>query len=305
MTQTTAFPVPPEVIKYVRSVFRACDKRLGLRIERVPNVQESSLDHALIDELNTFASPAVVAPDWTVKIDTHFLGGRRHFYSWEVADIGVLVYLRIVGKLYATKVALLQSKRLNPAVGTVEPEERIDYEMGFGGLMPSKDPTLAVSKPKVFKFDEKSRYKSLKTKDQQAKVMSEFEDKEGIPVHYLFYNPWNVPSSMTTPLTGKPKLSGAGNAGMRVVPVADVRQLLIGKADSYSPSFKDIQGLVGTGRHLPGWRLDYFVADLVMACKQGTLLEQEDTDFMDSLFRRRSGPISAAFAITIDKSDAH
>lgn len=83
------------------------------------------------------------------------------------------------------------------------------------------------------------------------------------------------------------------------------RRLLIGKADSYSPSFKDVQGLVGTGKHLPGWRLDYFVADLVMACKQGALLEQEDTDFMNSRFRRRSGPISDSFAITIDKSDAH
>ena len=39
-------------------------------------------------------SPAVVAPDWSVRIDTHFLGGRRHFRSWEIADIGVLVYLR-------------------------------------------------------------------------------------------------------------------------------------------------------------------------------------------------------------------
>lgn len=72
----------PEVVKYVRKVFRSCDRELSLRIARVPNVHETSLDMAFIDELGKFASPALVAPNWTVRLDTHFLGGRRHFYSW-------------------------------------------------------------------------------------------------------------------------------------------------------------------------------------------------------------------------------
>lgn len=50
-----------------------------------------------------------------------------------------------------------------------------------------------------------------------------------------------------------------------------------------------------------------FVRSVFRACDKrlGLRTEQEDTDFMDSLFRRRSGPISAASAIAIDKSDAH
>ena len=118
-----AFPVPDEVVKYVRQVFRACDRELGLRIERVPGVHEPALDMALIDELAKFSSPVSVTPEWTVRIDTHFLGGRRHYYGWEIADIGLLVYVRMRGKLYATKVALLQSKRLKPSSGGAVDQE--------------------------------------------------------------------------------------------------------------------------------------------------------------------------------------
>lgn len=50
-----------------------------------------------------------------------------------------------------------------------------------------------------------------------------------------------------------------------------------------------------------------YVRSVFRACdkRRGLRIEQEDTDFMDSLFRRKSGPISAALAITINKSDAH
>jgi hypothetical protein len=86
------------------------------------------------------------------------------------------------------------------------------------------------------------------------------------------------------------------------VPAADIRSLLAGKAATYAPSFKDIE-VAGQGKHLAGWRLDYFVADLVMGCKQGKLLEQANVEDMNSLFFSRSEPISAAIAIGIDKSD--
>jgi hypothetical protein len=298
-----AFPVPDAVVKYVRQVFRACDRELGLRIERVPGVHEPALDMALIDMLAMFASPVSVTPEWTVRIDTHFLGGRRHYYTWEVADIGLLVYLRLGGKLYATKVALLQSKRLNPSSGVaVDPETKSDFGIGFARLMPAKS-AVSFSTPTSFRFEPSSKYQALRAGDHQAKAIAEFEQHKGIPIHYLFYNPWNIPAQMNLPLTGVPKLSGAGNAGARVVPAADIRGLLAGKATNYSPSFKEIEGLVGHGKHLAGWRLDYFVADLVMGCKQGMLLDEGDLENMNALFFSRSGPISAAIAIGIDKSD--
>ena len=48
------------------------------------------------------------------------------------------------------------------------------------------------------------------------------------------------------------------------------------------------------------WRLDYFVADLVLSCKEGKVLTADDKEPIANLFSRRSGPISAAIAIAIE-----
>ena len=66
---------PPSIYKYVRAAFRAANKRVCEKLARVPNCPEQSLDMTLIDTLSTYASPAVVAPGWFVRIDVHFLGG--------------------------------------------------------------------------------------------------------------------------------------------------------------------------------------------------------------------------------------
>ena len=294
-------PLPPEVVKYVRKVFRSCDRELSLRIARVPNVHETSLDMALIDKLGEFASSALVAPNWTVRLDTHFLGGRRHFHSWEVADIGLLVYVRLGGVVRARKVALLQSKRLFPSSGgAVAVDAQDDYQIGFGRLLPSEELTVELAKQTTYRFTRSSKYKSLQTSDHQSAAIAEFEAARQVPVHYLFYNPWDVPSSVTTPLSAVPKLIGAGIGGTRIVPAALVAQKLAGKAPSHSPSFSELAGLVGTGSHFAGWRLDHFVADLVLGCKQGKLIESEDQGTMRSLFSERSGPISAAIAVAIE-----
>lgn len=293
--------LPREVVTYIRKVFRACDRELSLRIARVPNVHETSLDMALIDKLATFASPTSVAPSWTVRIDTHFLGGRRHFHSWEVADIGLLVFVRLRGQIVAKKVALLQSKRLFPASGgTVVPDAPDDYYIGFSRLLPSDGPTLPLATPTTFRFSRSSKYKSLQAGDHQAAAIAEFEKAQKIPVHYLFYNPWDIPLEVQTPLTVTPKLAGTGNAGTRVVPAALVAQKMAGNAPTYAPSFRDIEGLVSGSRHLAGWRLEHFVADLVLGCKEGKLLGSEDQGSMRSIFSERTGPISAAIAIGIE-----
>lgn len=294
-------PLPPEVTAYVRKVFRACDRELSLRISRVPNVHETSLDMAFIDKLAEFASPALVAPNWAVRIDTHFLGGRRHFHSWEVADIGLLVFVRLGGRIRAKKVALLQSKRLFPSSGgAVATDAQDDYYIGFGRLLPSEDSTVALAKATTYRFSPSSKYKSLQAADHQTAAIAKFEAKRQVPVHYLFYNPWQVPSTVTTPFAVAPKLVGTGNAGTRVVPAALVAQQLIGKAPTYAPSFSELQTLVGKGRHISGWRLDHFVADLVLGCKEGKILESQDEGTMRDLFSDRSGPISAAIAVGIE-----
>lgn len=294
-------PLPSEVIAYVLKVFRTCDRELSLRIARVPNVHETSLDMALIDKLSEFASPALVSSNWTVRIDTHFLGGRRHFHSWEVADIGLLVFIRLGRRVQAMKVALLQSKRLFPLSGSnVASVALDDYQIGFGRLLPSEESTVQLARQTTYRFEPSSKYKSLRVADHQSTAIAEFEAAKQIPVHYLFYNPWNVPCEVTTPLSENPKLKGKGDAGTRVVPAALVAQRLVGKTPTHTPSFEELSGLVGVGRDLAGWRLDHFVADLVLGCKQGKILELDDQAMMRSLFTDRSGPISAAIAVAIE-----
>lgn len=86
----------------------------------------------------------------------------------------------------------------------------------------------------------------------------------------------------------------------RVIPAALVARKLGGKTPTHTPSFEDLSGLVGNGRQSAGWRLDHFVADLILGCKQGKILELDDHAMMRSLFSERSGPISAAVAVAIE-----
>ena len=69
--------------------------------------------------------------------------------------------------------------------------------------------------------------------------------------------------------------------------------------------FSDIEGLVGHGKHLAGWRLDHLVAELLMGCKQARLIEAINESYMEAHFYRRAEPISAAFAITIERQDVN
>src|ERR1043166_2302634 len=79
-----------------------------------PNAPEESLDLTWVEYLSHFSSPVVLDSNWVVKVESHYLGGLRHFYTWEIADIGILVFLRFGGARNKSKVALLQSKRLYP-----------------------------------------------------------------------------------------------------------------------------------------------------------------------------------------------
>lgn len=49
-----------------------------------------------------------------------------------------------------------------------------------------------------------------------------------------------------------------------------------------------------------GWRLETFVADEVLRCRQGALFDGSADENLEYLFYRRSAPIQAAIAITID-----
>lgn len=54
------------------------------------------------------------------------------------------------------------------------------------------------------------------------------------------------------------------------------------------------------GDNLPGWRLEEFIADLVIQCRAGYIAKSRQDGGLDYIFSRRGAPIAAAFAITIE-----
>ncbi len=293
---------PAEVHRYVSAVFRAANRRTAEKIARVPNSSEPSVDLTLIESLTQYAGPRVVAPGWAVRLDVHYLGGLRHFHRWEIADIGVLVFAKQRGTVLAKKVALLQSKRLYPDAGGIVEETQEDYRIGFGNLLPGSPVMPSIALSHTFNFTPQCRYKALIVGDNQYKAIQAYESNLKLPVHYLFYNPWRVPSTYHYPTTGRVKLGRRANGGCRVIPAQTLRAALAHQSSNYQPSFADMAGLVSRGAtHANGWRLEHFMANLVMKCREGAPFENLEDENMFALFNRRSGPIAAALAVTVEQ----
>ncbi len=300
MNKLPAFP--HEVHRYVAAVFRAANRRVCKKIARVPNCSEPSLDLTLIEHLSQFSGPRVVAPGWAVRIDIHYLGGLRHFYGWEVADIGILVFAKQGASVVAKKTALLQSKRLYPSTGGIAEEAAEDYNIGLGGLLPSIGSAKSLALGHSFQFKESSKYKALKVSDDQYNAIESYEARHKLDVHYLLYNPWALDVTYTYPLTGTVKLGPQGNGGCRVVAAKSLRDGLVSKTKGYSPSFDEIGKIASDGSDThAGWRLEHFVSNLLLKCKEGNLFESLDQENIFALFNRRSGPIAAAVAVTVEQ----
>jgi hypothetical protein len=84
-----------------------------------------------------------------------------------------------------------------------------------------------------------------------------------------------------------------------------LRAALQAKGDGFVPAYEDLARInldqppvadTGGGR-----RLETFIVDRVVACHEGHVTEGQSIDVaLESVFFRRSGPIAAAIAVTID-----
>jgi hypothetical protein len=129
-----------------------------------------------------------------IEIDTHWLGGRRHFEQrWEIADIGVVVALRRRGKLLWRKVALLQSKRLYSREIPVSEMERSDYAICIGRLVDQAETLQPLTQPRRFRFSPECVYGAMRSGDEQSSVIDRYMRDRRMPVYYSFYNPPNIP----------------------------------------------------------------------------------------------------------------
>jgi hypothetical protein len=92
--------------------------------------------------------------------------------------------------------------------------------------------------------------------------------------------------------------------GCRIIPASDVHSALAKYQVGHAPSFDDLtlsnplDPVDQTSVH--GWRLEKFVADEVLRCRQGRLFDAHREPNLRALLYERTAPILAVITITID-----
>jgi hypothetical protein len=291
--------IPGEVVDWFRGVFADANRRLAEKMLNAPATPEPTFDLTFIEHLTNYAAPRRFKSDWAIRIDTHYLGGLRHFRSWEVADIGVFVFFAKKGRMVRRKVALLQSKRLFPKSGAVDHLEEYDVRLGMARIAAKDENLASMMAERTFAFSKACKYQSLTKESEQAAAIDAHFELHGIPIHYLFYNPPQLQMKVNVPLTAYEKLKEKENyLGSRVIPAENVHKALATKAASYSPSLGDTAKMMKSVEY--GWRLEHFMADLLLSCKAGRRFQNNDEVPIRELFYRRSGPIAAAISVTVE-----
>jgi hypothetical protein len=138
----------------------------------------------------------------------------------------------------------------------------------------------------------------------QYAAIAQYETQRSIPVYYLLYHPWQIPHAVVLPLTANYQVTGTCDVGCRVVPASQLRAALAGRPDGHSPAYGELRRSLAEPftleQHHAGWRLEHFVVDLVLECEAGYIASSPDDGGLNYIFNRRTGPISAALALTID-----
>jgi hypothetical protein len=72
----------------------------------------------------------------------------------------------------------------------------------------------------------------------------------------------------------------------------------------YHPSYGDIkymlQGEFTEEAHQAGWTLEYFIADLILQCKEGIIDNSPNFEAMLNFMNSKRSPMSSALSITFD-----
>lgn len=296
-----AINLPSDVIDWLRTVFVTCNERITFKLSNAPNSHEESLDLTFVESFSHHEAPVSLPSGWTMRFETHFIGGRQHWDKWEIADIGLLVMLRAGGQQRLTKVALLQSKRLYPNEVAFEENEHYEYMIGFRRLFEQDNEWADVVKPRIFSFDGTSRYRALFVNDDQYKAISGYESQHKMPVYYLLYNPAQIPMKIQSPLAGQ-KQKFPCDVGCRVLPAENLRTALSSLSDGSSPTYNDLYAAVPktTLTYPENWRLEDFAVDLLLSCQTGLVAKSPDDYGLRQIFYRQTGPIAAAIGITVD-----
>jgi hypothetical protein len=128
------YSVPQEITDYIRNLFSTCNDNLSSDLSTFPGMREETFDNNFISYFSRNQGPYKFDPNWTVRIDTHFMGGGRHYENGEAADIGLMVIFRKQGKILRSKLAFLQSKKLYGDNISVSETDKY-HRMGMGKLL--------------------------------------------------------------------------------------------------------------------------------------------------------------------------
>lgn len=298
------FPTLPEdVIDAVRGAFSAANDAVSELLMRQPAMHEEGLDFHLVSKLDE-VGPLLVPSGAAVVIETHWLGGRRHWGRWEISDVAIVIAVRVGGGLVARKVALLQTKRLYTREIPVETRDRSDYAIGIGRLIDRTDPVVPLFKQRQFTFTGGCLYGALNAGSDQVEHIDSYVAGRDVPVYYALYNPPKVPCVGLYPRVAKGETPDENQVGCRVLRRREVHGVLEKLPNGTSPSFGSLKA---PGRREQfdeyadhGWRLETFVADEVMRCREGRLFEEAQDEVLWSLLYRRDAPIASAIVVTID-----
>lgn len=293
--------IPSDAKEYVRGAFGSANDAASRLISTQPFTHEETLDQVLIAQLTGYAAPHQLGSGALVTIHTHFIGGRRHFLNWEVADIGIFMEYRVRGRRIKTKVVLFQSKRLYAKEILHRDEARPDHYMqGISRLLLENEDYDRLTSQRDFTFNDKCLYREIEKGNDQMQVMEEYVKQSNIPIHYLLYNPLEMPWQVSLPVSQSQTQNN--EVGARVISRELVRNALSNSNKNASPSFgalfrpSDRQGK----RNVGGLSLQDYLVDQVLECHDGYVAPPEGDDTLGRLFFARSGPIAAAVAVSID-----
>jgi hypothetical protein len=295
MAKQASWPViPQDAIEYFRRAFAEANRVATEHIVNVPNIRETSLDDVLVNALIPFSPPKCLRSGAVVEMDIHNIGGLRRIYHWETADIAVIVFIYRRKQLIAQKIGMLQTKRLFPKNNDVLDDDPEGFKYGMNAFLnrDSRSPLAVLNRR--FVFDDTCVYGSLSAASEQVEAINKINNQFGEAVFYMFYNPTAIPIIIKYPVRSKRPVKSA-KLGCRVVLSKEVHAVLDKLQKGRSPTLR----MIVAGGTSSNWRLEQWVADLVLTCKAGQPFDERLEERIALLLERRTGPIGAAIAVSI------
>jgi hypothetical protein len=262
------FPqLPEDAIEFVRGAFAEANRKAALLLSRQPSIHEEGLDFHLISARDEIGPRLLPGSGAAVEIQTHWLGGRRHFGSWEIADIALVIVVRRSGTLVARKVALLQSKRLYSREIPVSELDRADYEVGIGRLIDRVERLVPLSTQRAFSFSNACVYGAMTAGSPQVERIECYMRERGIPVYYTLYNPGRMPTSGMVPRLVEEPEEDSVQLGCRVLSAEEAHAALAVLPVGRPPAFAELIAPSREAGDDPyaahGWRLGVRSRDVV------------------------------------------